>query len=161
MRLTTLLATALALALPSLVEVSAQTPPSARKASALDTELIVATRDDDTLRQWSEWQPGVTLDTVTELRPNTPALVIVRVTGCQIEFTKCNVNVDYTIYRPDNSVYKEAKLQPVENGRTAPPLKFTLTASDAPGLYRVVATVRDLNARRTQRPERIFSLRIE
>lgn len=155
------LALSAALALPWLVDVAAQTPPSMRKVSALETELIVATRDDDTVRQWSAWQPGVTLDTVTELRPNAPAQAIVRVKGCQVEFTRCNVNVDYTIYRPDNSVYKELKLQPVENGRVAPPLAFTLTASDAPGLYRVVATVRDLHARRTQRPERIFSLRIE
>jgi hypothetical protein len=161
MRRAHLLGSALTLALLWLVGIEAQTPPSARKASALETELIVATSDDATLRQWAEWQPGVMLDTVTELRPNAAALAIVRVRGCQVEYSKCGVNVDYTIYRPDNSVYKEAKLQPVENGRVAPPLTFTLTASDPPGLYRVVATVRDLNARRTQRPERIFSLRIE
>ncbi len=52
-------------------------------------------------------------------------------------------------------------LQPLADGKTALPLRFTMTATDKPGLYRVVATVRDLNARRTQRPERIFSLRID
>jgi hypothetical protein len=74
---------------------------------------------------------------------------------------RCNVNVDYTIYRPDGTMFKEVKLQPVDQGKTVPSLRFTLTATDQPGLYRVVATIRDLHARRTQRPERIFSLRID
>jgi len=151
---------ALMLALP-LTTGLAQTPPSMRQASNLQSDLIVATREDDTLRAWLEGRAGVTLDTVTELRPDTPALAIARVSGCLADAGRCRVNVDYTIYKPDGSVYRELKLQPVEEGKTVPSLRFTLTASDPPGLYRVVATIRDLNARRTQRPERIFSLRIE
>ena len=150
----------LALALP-LIGAMGQTPPSARQASALQSELIVATRDDDTLRQWTEWRAGATLETVTELRPETPAFAIARVSGCLAEGGRCNVSLDYTIYRPDGTVFKELKLQPVEQGKTVPSLRFTLTATDPPGLYRVVATIRDLHARRTQRPERIFGLRIE
>ncbi len=139
----------------------AQTPPSARQTSALESDLIVATREDDTLRAWLEWRPGATLDTVTEVRPGTAALAIARVRGCLVDGGRCNVNVDYTIYKPDGSVFRELKLQPVEQGKTVPSLRFTLTATDPAGLYRVVATIRDLTARRTQRPERIFSLRID
>lgn len=138
-----------------------QVPPSMRQASTLDTDLIVATRDDDTLRFWTEWRPGATLETVTELRPDTPAVAIVRVTGCMVVDGRCDVNVDYVVTRPDGSVYREAKLLPVDGGKVAPPLRFTMSASDPPGLYRVTATIRDLNARRVQRPERIFSLRVE
>lgn len=150
----------IALTLPLLLAF-VQVPPSARQVSRLETDVIIATRDDETLRHWSEGRPDVTVDSVTELRPGTPAQVVVRVTGCLADAGACNVNVDYTIYRPDNSVFKELKLQPVENGKTPPPLRFTLAASDPAGLYRVVATIRDLNARRMQRPERIFSLRID
>jgi hypothetical protein len=150
----------LALALP-LTMAFVQMPPSARQASNLQSDLIVATREDDTLRGWLDWRPGVTLDTVTELRPDAPAFAIARVSGCLADGGSCRVNVDYTIYKPDGSMYRELKLQPVEQGKMVPSLRFTLTAADPAGLYRVVATVRDLNARRTQRPERIFSLRIE
>lgn len=151
---------AFALALLS-IAVSAQTPPSMRQKSVLDSDIVVATQDDPALRAWAEWRAGATFETVTELRPGAPAFAIARVTGCMVEYGKCNVNVDYTIYRPDNSVYKELKLQAVENGQLAPRLNFTLGAADPAGLYRVVATVRDLNARRTQRPERLFSLRLD
>jgi hypothetical protein len=153
---------ALALALPlTITSALAQMPPSARKVSNLETDLIVATREDDTLRGWLEGRAGVTLDTVTEVRPGTPAFAIARVTGCMADGGRCNVSIDYTIYRPDGFVYREVKLQPLEQGKMPPTLRFTLEATDPPGLYRVVATVRDLNARRTQRPERIFSLRID
>ena len=81
--------------------------------------------------------------------------------ACLADAGKCNVNIDYSIYRPDGTVFRELKLQPVEEGKGVPSLHFTLTAADPAGLYRVVATIRDLNARRTHRPERIFSLRIE
>jgi hypothetical protein len=145
----------------ALVASMGQTPPSARQASALQSELIVATREDDTLKQWTEWRAGVTLETVTELRPGTPAFAIARVSGCLVDGGRCNVSIDYTIYRPDGTMFKELKLQPVEQGKTAPSLRFTLAATDPPGLYRVVATIRDLHARRTQRPERILGLRID
>jgi hypothetical protein len=147
-----------AIALPVVVA-AGQMPPSAQRASALETDLIVATHEDAALTEWAAGRGS--LATVTELTPDTPALALVRVSGCQADAGACRVNVDYALHRPDATVAREVKLQTVEDGVTAPPFRFTLTAADPPGLYRVVATVRDMNARRIQHLERIFSLRVD
>ncbi len=69
----------------------------------------------------------------------------------------CKVNVDVVIYKPDGSVFQEAKSLDLPTGRGAVPLK--IDANTATGLYKVVVTVRDLTARRFATVERQFGVK--
>jgi hypothetical protein len=68
----------------------------------------------------------------------------------------CNAEVDYTIYKPDGSLYAERKGQPLWKDEAPPApiiqlsraiLSFGLEKKDPPGQYKVKAKVRDLKCR--------------
>jgi hypothetical protein len=54
-------------------------------------------------------------------------------------------------------VLTETKQVDLSKGRAIVPI--ALTGADAPGLYRIVATVRDLDSRRFGTSERIFGVK--
>jgi hypothetical protein len=61
------------------------------------------------------------------------------------------------VYRPDGSVFSEAKNVELVGGRGTVAIAFS--PSDATGVYKIVATVRDLNARRFGSAERFFGVK--
>jgi hypothetical protein len=128
----------------------------------LEVELIVADKESDELRRWAMGDAGVALETDTEVRPGDPVIAQVRIRGCQPGAgAKCELTVQYAAYGPDGRVIHELKAQRVEAGQPAAALRFSLSASDAAGLYRVVAIVRDMNAKQMIQAERVFGLRLE
>ncbi len=84
--------------------------------------------------------------------------VVVMMQGCQPDAQgTCRASADVVAYKPDGSVHSEMKAIDLATGRGTTTLK--LAPSDVTGVYRVVATVRDLNARRFGKTERLFGVR--
>jgi hypothetical protein len=69
----------------------------------------------------------------------------------------CNASTDIVVYTPDGKVHSETKGVSLNGGRGTTAL--TLAATSPTGVYRVVATVRDLNARRFGTTERQFGVK--
>jgi hypothetical protein len=69
----------------------------------------------------------------------------------------CQVKADVVIYKPDGSVFHEAKGVDLAADRGTVPVK--IDASAATGLYKIAVTVRDLTARRFATVERQFGVR--
>ncbi len=130
--------------------------------SKLDVELIVADKESDELRRWATGDESVALETDTEVWPGDPVIAQVRIRGCQPgPAGQCDVTLQYAAYAPDGRAIHELKAQRVEVGKPSAALRFSLSASDAGGLYRVVAIVRDMHAKQMVQAERIFGLRLE
>lgn len=93
----------------------------------------------------------------SEVAREGPVAAVVRTAGCEKQGDACKVNVDVVVYAPDGSVFHEVKSLDLPTGRTFVPLKID---ADAPtGVYRVVARVRDLAARRFATVERQFGVK--
>jgi hypothetical protein len=80
----------------------------------------------------------------------------------------CNTEVDYTIYKPDGSVFLEREHQPLWKDTAPPPpiiqlssaiLMFRMRDVDPSGEYKIKAKVSDLNADISFQLERKFTLK--
>jgi uncharacterized protein YfaS (alpha-2-macroglobulin family) len=99
-----------------------------------------------------------TIEHKSEVARGGPVAAVVRTTGCMKDTVgACNVNADIVIYKPDGSVFREAKSLDLPAGHGAVP--FKIDANSATGLYKVVVTVRDLTARRFATMERQFAVK--
>lgn len=128
----------------------------------LEVELVVAAADDDQLRRWATDQPGALFETLTEVRAGQTAIAQARVRGCMPgDSGRCSVTVQYVATGPNGQTFREEAARPLEVGKPAPALRLDLSKTDEVGLYKVVTFVRDLNAKRIVRSERIFGLRLE
>lgn len=88
--------------------------------------------------------------------------------GCKTdEQRRCNTEVDYTLYKPDGSVYAERKNQPLWKDEAPPAANTQLSKAilgirfekeDPSGVYKVKAKVSDLNAQITFELETVVRL---
>lgn len=98
------------------------------------------------------------LEHKSEVARGGPVAAVVRTRGCMKDSAgACKVNADVVIFKPDGSVFHEAKNLDLPAGRGAVPLKIDMNT--ATGFYKVVVTVRDLTARRFATVEREFGVR--
>jgi hypothetical protein len=125
------------------------------KRHSLKPEVLVTTLSADELAKRPLGSP---LEHNTEVARTDTLTLVLTIGPCEkgSEGT-CNVSADVITYKPDGTVHSEQKNVAIKGDRAMVPLKFA--ATDATGLYRVVATVRDLNARRFAQAERIFGVR--
>jgi hypothetical protein len=106
-----------------------------------------------------EWQKPETprIDPVSQVKRGVQLGAFVLFAGCKPDAqNQCNSEVDYTIYKPDGTIYGERKAQPLWK-ETAPPqgiiqlssaiLGIRMEEKDPVGDYRVKAKVVDLNAK--------------
>jgi len=143
--------TYLALVLSALVAVS----PSqlARKRDTLKPEVLITTLAPEVLAK----SGGASLEHDTEVDRSETITIVLSIADCDKgEAGACNASADVVAYNPDGSVHSEVKNVSLNALRATTPLK--LSAADVTGLYRVVATVRDLNSRRFATAERIFGV---
>ena len=99
-----------------------------------------------------------TLEHKSEVARGGPVAAVVRTTGCMKDTAgACKVNVDIVVYKPDGSVFHEARSLDLPSGRGAVPLQIDVNAET--GLYKVIVTIRDLSARRFATLERQFGVK--
>jgi hypothetical protein len=127
------------------------------KAEKLQTEVLITTLATADLTKQITAANG-TIEHKSEVARGGPVAAVVRTQGCERDSAGvCKVNADVVIYKPDGTVFHEAKNLDLPQGRGAVPLKFDPNA--ATGVYRVVVTVRDLTARRFANVERQFGVK--
>jgi hypothetical protein len=132
------------------------TPPQSLSQSreVLKPEVLITTMS---AAEIAKADPAA-LEHDTEVARSETLTVVVGIAACETnEAGSCNASADVVAYKPDGSVHSEVKHLPLGGRRATAPLR--LTPNDAPGLYRVVATVRDLNGRRFSTAERIFGVK--
>ena len=123
----------------------------------LDSEVLITTLATPELTKQVNAESGV-IEHKSEVSRGGPVAAVVRTKGCQKDTAgACNVNADVVIYKPDGSIFHEAKNLDLPAGRGAIPLK--VDASAPTGVYKVVVTIRDLTARRFGSLERQFGVK--
>jgi hypothetical protein len=153
-------AVALTLSLSSAVfVVQAQTgqPGALSNRNTLQSEVLITSLATPDLTREITAEIG-RIEHKSEVARGGPVAAVVRTAGCQKDSAgNCKVNADVVVYRPDGSVFHEAKKLNLPRGRAAVPLAID---SKAPGgVYRVVVTIRDLTSRHFATVERQFGVR--
>jgi hypothetical protein len=123
----------------------------------LDSEVLITTLSTADLTKQVTAESGA-IDHKSEVARGGPVAAVVRTKGCGKDANgACRVNADVVIYKPDGSVFHEAKNLDLPAGRAAIPLKIDAQAPT--GVYKVVVTIRDLEARRFGSVERLFGVK--
>jgi hypothetical protein len=126
-----------------------------QKRESLRPEVLITTLAPDAL---AKAVGASTLEHDTEVDRSEAITVVLSIADCDKGDTGvCNASADLVAYKPDGTVHSEVKNVSLNSRRATTPLK--LTATDVTGLYKVVATVRDLNGRRFGTTERVFSVK--
>jgi hypothetical protein len=121
--------------------------PEALKAELLVTTLPVA-----------DVRTAKTLEHDTEVGRNEAVTIVLILPACQKDAQgACNAAADIVAYTPDGKMHSEMKSVSLNEGRGTAALQ--LAPADPTGVYRVIATVRDLNARRFGKTERLFGVK--
>jgi hypothetical protein len=129
----------------------------ASQTGSLQCEVLISTLPTADLIKQVAAATG-TVEPKSEVARGGPAAAVVRTTGCMKDTAgACKVNLDVVIYKPDGSVFHEARSLDLPAGRGVVPLKIDANAET--GIYKVVVTVRDLTARRFATGERQFGVR--
>jgi 5-hydroxyisourate hydrolase-like protein (transthyretin family) len=152
---------ALTAAAVAFAEPSPQTPrpdSTISPAETLQSEVLISTLPTEDLKKQIAAEGGK-IEHKSEVARGGPVAAVVRSTGCLKDTAgQCNINANVTVYRPDGSVFHEAKVLDLSpTGRIAVPLNIDANAGT--GLYKVVVTVRDLTARRFAVLERQFAVK--
>src|SRR5262245_20722711 len=94
----------------------------------------------------------------SEVSRSELVMVVVMAPGCKANAQgECDASADVVAYKPDGSVHSELKNDSLRSHRGSAILK--LAADDVTGVYKVVATVRDLQATRFAKTERLFGVK--
>jgi hypothetical protein len=129
--------------------------PDRKEVSGFGGHLLVVKDPRGFIQEWLKPQtPHISPASVVERGEVLGVFVLFA--GCKPDAQgACNAEVDYTVYKPDGSLYAERKAQPLWKDE-APPrpniqlgkaiLAFKLEKADHAGEYKVKAKVRDLNA---------------
>ena len=106
----------------------------------------------------SKVAPGAEIDHDSEVARTERVRVVVSIQGCQPNAAgACEATADVVAHRPDGSVHSEMKNIALSTGRGLATL--SLKPDDVTGVYTVEATVRDPNARRVAKAERLFGVK--
>lgn len=123
-----------------------------QKREVMKSEILVTTLPA------AEIKAAKTLEHDSEVAKSEAVTVVVTLPSCEKDVRgACNASADVVAYTPDGKVHSEMKGVPLNDGRGTVALK--LAPTDASGVYKVVATVRDLNARRFGTTERLFGVK--
>ena len=117
--------------------------------------LIVVENPREFIQQWLKPETPE-IKSATDITRGASLGAFVLFAGCKPDaHGLCNTEVDYTIYKPDSTVYAERKAQPLWKEQAPPApniqlgkaiLAFRLGDGDSIGIYKVRANVTDLNA---------------
>ena len=137
-----------------LIQSASPSQTLSQKREALQPEVFVTTMTPEELARAA----STGLEHDTEVARSESITIVVTIAACEAgERGACNASADVVAYKPDGSIHTEVKNLGLNSRRATAPLP--MTANDATGLYKVVATVRDLNARRFGKAERSFGVK--
>lgn len=126
-----------------------------KKRPVMDAEVAISTQP---AAKVSEQIAAKVLDHDSEISRGESVTAIIRINNCEPDAKgACNTSADLVVYRPDGSVLSQVKKIELPAGRGTVALKFA--PSEITGVYKIVATVRDLNARRFGTTERLFGVK--
>jgi len=129
----------------------------AERTETLQSEVVISTLSTEDLKKQLA-APGGKVEDKSEVARGEAVTAIVRATGCMKDDTgHCDINANVTVYKPDGTVFHEAKVLDLASGRVTVPLDVDANAPT--GLYRVVVNVRDLTARHFAVVERRFAVK--
>jgi hypothetical protein len=129
--------------------------PDRKSVNGFGAQLLIV---EDPRAFIEEWRKPETpkINPVSEVKRGTVIGAFVLFAACKSDAQGlCNSEVDYTVYKPDGTIYAERKQQPL--WKAAPPpgtniqlseaiLGIRMEQNDPVGDYKVKASVRDLNA---------------
>jgi hypothetical protein len=151
----TIVATAALAVVVAVVSTQPAQQPFAAQRDVLKSEIAIATAD---AREIQKLPITHVIEHDTEVARGESLTIVVTAQGCEKDATgACSIAADVVTLRPDGSTHSEVKSLSLASGRATAPLGFA--PDDTTGLYRVVATVRDLNARRFAKVERILGVK--
>jgi len=94
----------------------------------------------------------------SEVSRSELVMVVVMAPGCKANAQgECEAAADVVIYKADRSVHSELKNISLKSHRGSAILR--LASDDVTGVYKAVATVRDLQATRFSKTERLFGVK--
>jgi hypothetical protein len=132
-----------------------QTPQPSGGGQPPATEVLISTLPESDIAK--RLSGGETIDHTTEVMRGKPVTAILRAPRCQRDPAgACRISAELVVYQPDGSPYRKADIE-VGGGSGTAPLTFDAQASA--GVYRVVATVRDLVSRTFVTVERRFAVK--
>lgn len=130
--------------------------------------LIVVKNPREFIQEWLKPETPK-IKSATDVKRSESIGALVLFAGCKPDAQgACNSEVDYTIYKPDGSLYVERQGQPLWKERAPPAqniqlgraiLAFQMGRDDPAGEYKVKAKVSDLNAEVTLELETKFRLK--
>jgi len=142
--------------------------PDRTSVNGFGGRLVVIENPREFVQKWLK--PEIPrIKSAAEVRRGDTLGGFVLFTGCKSDAQGgCHSEVDYTIYRPDGSIYADRKGQPLVQEQTYPPPNiqlgraipvFRMGKDDPAGEYRVKTKVSDLNANVHLELETRFRLR--
>jgi hypothetical protein len=126
-----------------------------RKLESLQSDVLITTLGPEELRR----HPSLAdLEHDTEVARSESVTIVVTIATCEpSEGGSCNASADVVAYQPDGTIHTEVKNLLLNSRRAT--ARLPLSANDPTGLYKVIATVCDLNARRLGKAERSFGVK--
>ena len=122
------------------------------KRDAMLSEVLITTLSA------ADLEAAKTLEHDSEVAKNEMVTIVGRMPSCQKDAKgACNASADIVTYTPDGNVHSETKGVSLTTGRGTTALK--LAPADVTGVYKVIATVRDLTARSFGTTERRFGVK--
>jgi hypothetical protein len=129
----------------------------AHQTDKLQSEVLISTLTTAELTKRLATATGI-IEHKGEVARGGPVAAVVRMTDCMKDTSgACKATADVVIYKPDGSVFQEAKNLGLTAGRGVVPVK--IAADSATGVYKIRVTVRDLTARRFGTVERQFGVK--
>jgi hypothetical protein len=129
--------------------------PDRKAVSGFGGHLIVVENPREFIQEWLKPETP-RFKSASKVKYGEPIGAFVLFAGCKPDAQGvCNSEVDYTIYKPDGSVYVERKGLPLWKEQVPPApniqlsraiLALRMQKNDSPGEYKVKAKVADLNA---------------
>ena len=129
--------------------------PDRKAVNGFGGHLIVVENPSEFIQEWLKPETPE-IKSATDVKRGDSIGAFVLFAGCkQVARGVCNAEVDYTIYKPDGTVFAERKAQPLWKEQAPPApniqlskaiLAFRLGDGDSTGVYKVKAKVSDLNA---------------
>lgn len=139
-----------------------------RSDYGLSAMLLLSDQPEFVLRSWSSPADGIPVHrNADRIGRGAPIVAFVFFSGCQADDNgMCNASADFTIHRPDGSVYEQFEDRDLWKGKPAPPygtlrlsaeyVGVVIEPADPLGEYQVRVTVHDLNSGGTVELRRSF-----